>query len=46
MAILAKDCHVIFNTCHFYHTLVVHYHAQCSIACIGLSADMDGILIT
>ena len=41
MAIFAKDCHVI---CHFYHTLLVYYHAQCSIAFFGLSADMGGVV--
>ena len=44
MAILAKDCHVIFNPCHFYHTLLVYYHVQCSIAFLVLSVDMGGIV--
>ena len=32
MTISAKHCHVIIHSANFYHTLVVCYHAHCSIS--------------
>ena len=36
-----KYCHVIIRSANFYHTLVVCYHANCSI--LYLVSDMCGL---
>ena len=38
-----KDCRVKFACTIVYHTLVVYYHAHCSIAYLAC-ADMGGIV--
>ena len=32
MTMTAKNCHVIIRSANIYHTLVVCYHANCSIS--------------
>ena len=41
-----KCCHVKFACTIGYHTLVVYYHAHCSIAYLACCADMGGIVIS
>ena len=41
-----KDCRVKFACTIVYHTLVVYYHAHCSIAYLACCADMGGIVIS
>ena len=41
-----KDCGVKFACTIVYDTLVVYYHAHCSIAYLACCADMGGIVIS
>ena len=41
-----KDCCVKFACTIVPHTLVVYYHAHCSIAYLACCADMGGIVIS
>ena len=41
-----KFCRVKFACTIVYHTLVVYYHAHCSIAYLACCADMGGIVIS
>ena len=42
----AKYCRVKFECAIVYCTLVVYYHANCSIAYLAYCSDMGGIVIS